>query len=410
MFSRVQRLAPLALNRGFATAAPKKSHRLMKSVLALGAGGLAIWYGWDSIRATKFYWWCADTAMPLVRRLDPEKAHRAGVLIAKYHLAPVDRSFYPELKTSLMGLDFNQCVGIAAGFDKQAEAINELFKSGLAFLEVGGITPKAQPGNPSPRMFRLYEDEAIINRFGLNSEGHSAIVPRLQKEYLRQQKHRLGLIGVNLADNKGTPDPVEDYIEGIKNCGPYSDFMVLNISCPNQVGTTALQQESRLREMLDRIYAYLNTLPHHAPLLVKLSPDLLPEEREQIARLVLEYGVDGMVISNTTVSRPDSLKSAAKTEKGGLSGKPLKEKSTETIREMYRLTEGKVPIIGVGGIASGEDAYEKIKAGASAVEVYSALVYHGMGLVPKIKKELSELLEKDGYANVSEAVGKDVEL
>ena len=162
--------------------------------------------------------------------------------------------------------------------------------------------------------------------------------------------------------------------------------------------------------MLDRIYAYLNTLPHHAPLLVKLSPDLLPEEREQIARLVLEYGVDGMVISNTTVSRPDSLKSAAKTEKGGLSGKPLKEKSTETIREMYRLTEGKVPIIGVGGIASGEDAYEKIKAGASAVEVYSALVYHGMGLVPKIKKELSELLEKDGYANVSEAVGKDVEL
>lgn len=235
----------------------------MKSVLALGAGGLAIWYGWDSIRATKFYWWCADKAMPLVRRLDPEKAHRAGVLIAKYHLggtllsysllAPVDRSFYPELKTSLMGLDFNQCVGIAAGFDKQAEAINELFKSGLAFLEVGGITPKAQPGNPSPRMFRLYEDEAIINRFGLNSEGHSAIVPRLQKEYLRQQKHRLGLIGVNLADNKGTPDPVEDYIEGIKNCGPYSDFMVLNISCPNQVGTTALQQESRLREMLDRV-------------------------------------------------------------------------------------------------------------------------------------------------------------
>lgn len=235
----------------------------MKSVLALGIGGAAVWYSWDSIRATKLYWWCADTAMPLVRRLDPEKAHRAGVLIEKYHLGraiclisslgPVDKSFYPELKTTVMGLEFNQCIGIAAGFDKQAEAINEIFKSGLAFLEVGGITPKAQPGNPSPRMFRLYEDEGIINRFGLNSEGHEAIVPRLQKEYSRQQAHRLGLVGVNLADNKGTPDPVEDYIEGIKNCGPYSDFMVLNISCPNQVGTTALQQESRLREMLDRV-------------------------------------------------------------------------------------------------------------------------------------------------------------
>lgn len=192
-------------------------------------------------------------AMPLVRKLDPETAHRAGVLLEKYHLGPVDRSFYPELKTKIMGLEFSQCVGLAAGFDKQAEAINEIFKSGLAFLEVGGITPKPQPGNPSPRMFRLYEDEAIINRFGLNSQGHEAIVPRLQKEWSRQQAKRTGLIGVNLADNKGCEDPVSDYLAGIQNCGPYSDFMVLNISCPNQVGTTALQQESRLREMLDRV-------------------------------------------------------------------------------------------------------------------------------------------------------------
>lgn len=196
----------------------------------------------------------ADAAMPLVRKLDAETAHHVGVLLEKYHLGPVDRSFYPELKTSVMGLEFPQCVGLAAGFDKQAEAINEIFKSGLGFLEVGGITPNPQPGNPSPRMFRLPEDEAIINRFGLNSEGHSVIVPRLQKEYSKQQHNRIGLIGVNLADNKGCEDPVLDYISGIKNCGPYSDFMVLNISCPNQVGTTALQQESRLREMLDRIY------------------------------------------------------------------------------------------------------------------------------------------------------------
>ena len=201
--------------------------------------------------------------MPLVRRLDSETAHHAGVLLEKYHLgnlfvisheaAPVDRNYYPELQTTVFGLDFSHCVGLAAGFDKQAEAINEIFKSGLSFLEVGGITPKAQPGNPSPRMFRLYEDRAIINRFGLNSEGHSVIVPRLQKAYMQQQRHRTGLIGVNLADNKGTEDPVEDYLLGIRNCGPYSDFMVLNISCPNQVGTTALQQESRLREMLDRV-------------------------------------------------------------------------------------------------------------------------------------------------------------
>ncbi len=169
------------------------------------------------------------------------------------YIAPVDKTAYPELKTTLMGLQFPQCIGIAAGFDKQAEAINELFKSGLSFVEVGGITPKEQPGNPSPRMFRLYEDEGIINRFGLNSKGHEVIVPRLQKEYLRQQNHRRGLIGVNLADNKGCEDPVNDYLLGIQRCGPYSDFMVLNISCPNQVGTTALQEENRLREMLDRV-------------------------------------------------------------------------------------------------------------------------------------------------------------
>lgn len=150
-------------------------------------------------------------------------------------------------------MNFSHCVGLAAGFDKQAEAINEIFKSGLSFLEVGGITPKAQPGNPSPRMFRLTEDRAIINRFGLNSEGHAVIVPRLQKAFLQQQRERRGLIGVNLADNKGTADPVNDYILGIQNCGPYCDFMVLNISCPNQVGTTALQQEDRLREMLGRV-------------------------------------------------------------------------------------------------------------------------------------------------------------
>lgn len=206
----------------------------------------------------------------------------------------MDKTVYPELKTTIMGLEFPQCIGIAAGFDKQAEAINELFKSGLAFVEVGGITPKPQPGNPSPRMFRLYEDEGIINRFGLNSEGHNVIVPRLQQEYSRQQKHRRGLIGVNLADNKGCEDPVKDYLLGITRCGPYSDFMVLNISCPNQVGTTALQEETRLRGMLDQvgeedgghvqIYQYLNLLPEHAPLLLKLSPDLTHEQRDILWR------------------------------------------------------------------------------------------------------------------------------
>lgn len=165
----------------------------------------------------------------------------------------MDKTNYPELKTTIMGLEFSQCIGIAAGFDKQAEAINEIFKSGMAFIEVGGITPLAQPGNPSPRMFRLYEDEGIINRFGLNSAGHDVIVPRLQKEYARQQQHRRGLIGINLADNKGCEDPVNDYLLGIQRCGPYSDFMVLNISCPNQVGTAALQEENRLREMMERV-------------------------------------------------------------------------------------------------------------------------------------------------------------
>lgn len=225
----------------------------MKTSVILGLGGAAVWYCWDSFRSTPFYWWMSDAAMPLVRKLDPETAHRAGVLLEKYHLAPVDHSFYPELRTKIMGLEFRQCVGLAAGFDKQAEAINEIFKSGLSFLEVGGITPKPQPGNPSPRMFRLYEDEGIINRFGLNSEGHEIIVPRLQKEWSKQQHHRIGLIGVNLADNKGCTNPVDDYLAGIKACSPYCDFMVLNISCPNQVGTTALQQESRLREMLNRV-------------------------------------------------------------------------------------------------------------------------------------------------------------
>ncbi|KAK8797142.1 hypothetical protein WA158_004352 [Blastocystis sp. Blastoise] len=330
------------------------------------AGGVVYW-SWDTIRATAPYAWCVDASMPMMRMLNPEMAHKAGVLAAKYHLSPIDKSYYPELSTDACGMHFPNCVGLAAGFDKNAVAINSLHEAGFGFIEVGGVTPKAQPGNPSPRMFRLSEYGGIINRFGLNNEGHTRVVPRLRTWYDKYHG-KTGLLGVNLAENKGTEDSVNDYVQGIKNLGPYSDFVVINVSCPNQVGTLELQA----KEHLD-----LN---------------------------------DGIVVSNTTTTRPEYIKDPALQEKGGLSGTPVKELSTQSIKDMYYLTKGKINIIGVGGISNAQDAYEKIKAGASVVEVYTALVYNGIGLVASIKKDLATLLAEDGFEHVSQAVGKDVPL
>ncbi|NWS75486.1 PYRD dehydrogenase, partial [Crotophaga sulcirostris] len=336
----------------------------------------------------------------------------------------------------VLGQRFRNPVGLAAGFDKQGEAVDGLYRMGFGFVEVGTVTPKPQEGNPRPRVFRLVEDEAVINRYGFNSHGHGAVERRLrarQETQLRLTGEGMPL-GVNLGKNKSSPDAAADYVAGVRRLGPLADYLVVNVSSPNTPGLRDLQGKAELRDLLAKVLAERDALPceRRPALLVKIAPDLSARDRQDIASVVCELGVDGLIISNTTVSRPSSLRSRQRAEAGGLSGKPLRELSTQTIREMYALTggrgragaggtgwghpscpdpvpahAGRVPIIGVGGVSSGRDALEKIRAGASLVQLYTALVYHGPPVVGAVKRELEELLREQGFKNVMEAVGAD---
>ncbi|WP_417455555.1 quinone-dependent dihydroorotate dehydrogenase [Kiloniella sp.] len=348
-----------------------------------------------------------DIVGPCIRLLPAETAHNFTLWCLKHGLAPSQKPLDdPILKTSVWGLQFSNPLGLAAGFDKNVEAVEPMLGQGLGFTEVGSITPLAQPGNPKPRVFRLSDDKAVINRMGFNNGGMDAAKKRLIQ--LRKKKLS-GLLGVNLGKNKATEVALEDYQKGARKLAGYADYMVINVSSPNTPGLRALQGREELEILISGVQDVLaSTLGKKAPpLVLKIAPDLTEEDKQDIAAVALDLALDGLTVTNTTIERPKSLKSKHCTEIGGLSGAPLFESSTNVLRDMYRLTEGKIPLIGVGGVANGEQAYAKIKAGASLVQLYSALVYGGPPLISQILKELIVLLRQDGFASVAEAVGAD---
>ena len=360
-------------------------------------------------------------------------------------------------------LTFPGPIGLAAGFDKNGTAISNLFQLGFSFVEIGSVTPEPQEGNAKPRSFRLVEDHGVINRFGFNSLG-AEVVGEFLGEYRDEFGGRgakseselkkkdvdvsedsktdddnkggspgsaiankllwalgwtwhlimavptnQGILGVNLGKNKTSNDEIGDYNTGIRKLGPYADYLVINVSSPNTPGLRALQQREPLYNLLTSTMKARDEYAPHAPLYVKVAPDLSQSEMADVAAVVMETGVDGMIVSNTTNARPESLISLSKREVGGLSGAPIKNRSTECIRTMYKLTNGTIPIIGVGGVGSGRDAYDKLKAGASLIQVYSMMVYEGPGMVSRISKELADILVENGYKCVEDVVGADCE-
>ena len=342
---------------------------------------------------------------PLVRLLDPERAHGLALTALKCGLMPTPTQIKDDvLSVKLWDLTFPNPVGLAAGFDKDAEVYGKMLAQGFGFVEVGSITPRPQPGNPKPRLFRLEDDRAVINRMGFNSEGHDASVARLQN-----RDKGLGIVGINLGKNKETEDAAADYEIGARNFGALADYMVINVSSPNTPGLRALQGPEPLRELLTRTKTALIEATKDTrtpPLLLKIAPDLTDEDKSDIAQVSQEVGIDGLIVTNTTIERPDSLQSSHKGETGGLSGRPLFEASTRVLGEMYEATGGKMVLVGVGGIEDAQTAYAKFLAGASLVQLYSAMVYQGPGIAAAINRELAGMLKADGFASVLHAVGQ----
>jgi dihydroorotate dehydrogenase len=388
-------------------------------------------------RSSAFYHSLVDDwVVPTMRiSLNPELAHKVALKLAI--LAPTLRPSAKEQRVnvavSLWNRTFENPIGLAAGYDKDGTAIGPLLNMGFGFCEIGSVCLRSQPGNPSPRMFRLVEDEGIINRYGFNSLGvdvvkrhlmdfrqsqQQALNPNVtwwEKVYIflwpgNQSSLRRGLVGVNLGKNKTSEYPLEDYQELIRQLGPYADYLVINVSSPNTPGLRDLQSTSSLKGLVAGCQETCQQLKEPKPLLVKLSPDLTNEELEDIAGLLLDLKIDGVILTNTTTSRPSGLVSPNQKELGGLSGKPLKNRSTECIQLLYQHTKGQIPIIGVGGVQNGHDAYEKLKAGASLVQVYSGMIYQGPGVVSRIRDELSDLMIQNGQRNLQEeVVGMDHE-
>lgn len=336
----------------------------------------------------------------LLHALPPEAAHQASLKALKAGLVPVPHLVAdPILQTSLAGLDVPNPVGLAAGYDKNGEVIDALLKLGFGFVECGAVTPRPQAGNPKPRVFRLTQDRAVINRMGFNNAGLVSL-----KERLSARIGRPGVVGVNLGANKDSEDRTEDYVTSLRALDGLADFFTVNISSPNTPGLRALQSKAALDDLLKRVMAAKGA----APVFLKVAPDLEDEDLADIAASVAENNIDALIVSNTTIARPDTLSSADRAETGGLSGRPLFERSTALLKAFAKSLGGKVPLIGVGGIEDADTAYAKIRAGASAVQLYSAMVYEGPGLVARINKGLAERLKADGFASVREAVGVEV--
>ena len=344
-------------------------------------------------------------AKPILMSLEAERAHGLTIAALKAGLGGFAKGAAlkdPALAVNFLGRDLPNPIGLAAGFDKNAEVPGAILRLGFGFTEVGTITPRPQDGNPKPRLFRLAEDEGVINRMGFNSAGSEAVASRLA-----QTKPGIaGMVGVNIGANKDSEDFIADYEIGLRRFDGLADYFVINISSPNTPGLRDLQGRAAFAELLGRIATARAKLQQpDTPLLIKIAPDLSPGDHEDICEEVLGSTVDGLIVSNTTLSRPESLQSANKMEAGGLSGRPLMPLSTQKLARTYQLTKGQVPLVGVGGIMDGQDAWDKICAGASVVQVYSGLVYEGPAMVGRINRELLRLLQVHGFANVADAVG-----
>ncbi|WP_170577598.1 quinone-dependent dihydroorotate dehydrogenase [Ruegeria arenilitoris] len=337
--------------------------------------------------------------LAVLHKMDPEAAHGMSIKALKAGLAPMPGPVIsPRLKTHVAGLDLPNPVGLAAGFDKNGEVLTPLSRTGFGFIEVGAVTPRPQPGNPKPRLFRLTEDKAAINRFGFNNEGMEVMARRLA------DRPKNAIIGLNLGANKESDDRPGDFAKVLAHCAEHLDFATVNVSSPNTEKLRDLQGKAALGALLGGVIETRNGLSRPLPIFLKIAPDLTEAELQDIADVAKETGVDAVIATNTTLSR-DGLRSGHKGQTGGLSGAPLFEKSTRVLAQLSQLTEGKIPLIGVGGISSAEQAYAKICAGASAVQLYTALVYGGISLAADIAQGLDKLLERDGFNNVAQAVG-----
>jgi dihydroorotate dehydrogenase len=337
---------------------------------------------------------------PLLFRMEPEAAHGLTLRLLKAGVVPGGgEPDDPMLRIRVFGLDFPNPVGLAAGFDKNAEVPDAMLRLGFGFAEVGTVTPRPQQGNPRPRVFRLPGSGALINRLGFNNEGLDTAAARLAA------RPRRGIVGANVGRNKDQTDAEADYAAGVRRLAPLADYLVVNVSSPNTPGLRALQGREPLERLLAAVLAARAASGASPPLLLKIAPDLTAEDEADVAAVALASGIDGLIVSNTTIERPPGLDPAAAGEAGGLSGRPLMDRSTRLVARMRALTGGTLPIVGVGGIASGADAYAKIRAGASLVQLYTGLVYGGPGLVGAIKRDLAARLEADGFRSVADAVG-----
>jgi dihydroorotate dehydrogenase len=343
-----------------------------------------------------------DSAASLLRALPAERAHNLTLTLAgaASPFLPRPAADDPRLAVSAFGLDFPNPVGLAAGFDKDAQVPDAMGKFGFGFVECGTVTPRPQAGNPRPRLFRLIEDGAVINRMGFNNGG--------MQEAARNLKARRGhgIVGINIGANKDSVDRISDYVLGFAALAPLADYVTVNVSSPNTPGLRGLQNREELTRLLDSLVTARRGTKK--PILLKIAPDLDQHALDEIADVVRASGIEGLIVSNTTIARP-SLKSSHAQETGGLSGRPLFAPSTQVLRAMRQRLGKSVILVGVGGIAGGADAYEKIKAGASLVQLYTALVYQGPGLVARIKQELLACLARDGYVDVTAAIGSGAE-
>lgn len=339
------------------------------------------------------------TGLAALHRLDPETAHTLSLKALSSGLVPLPGAVTtPRLRTRLAGLDLPNPVGLAAGYDKNAEAVGPLTRAGFGFVEIGAATPLPQPGNPRPRLFRLPEDGAVINRFGFNNDGAKAIAARLARADRRVP------VGINLGANKASADRAADFARVLATAGPHVDFATVNVSSPNTERLRDLQGKAALAALLAGVIATRDGLARPVPVFLKIAPDLTEAELEDVAEVALASGIDGVIATNTTLSR-EGLKSRHRAEAGGLSGTPLFARSTRVLARLSLLTDGRLPLIGVGGIASADDAWQKIRAGASAVQLYTAMVYRGLSLVADITRGLDARLAREGFASVAEAVG-----
>ena len=338
----------------------------------------------------------------LIFKIDPETAHSLAIKSLKFNFIPniiEEDKNNPLFKTKLFNKDLDNPIGMAAGFDKNAEVYNSLFKLGFGFVEVGTITPLKQYGNPKPRVFRLVEDEALINRLGFNNHGAKKISNRIKKN---PQK---GLLGINIGPNKDTKNRLEDYLIGLRSFYKLAEYITINISSPNTENLRNFHDQFRLEELLKEINNEKKNLNSKIPIVVKIAPDIKEEEIEKISEVLLNNNIDALIISNTSDTTRDKLKGFQKYQKGGLSGKPLENKSNLLISKFYKIFKRKIKIIGVGGVDSGLSAYKKFLSGASFIQLYTGMVFKGPNIVNLIKKDLTELLLKDGVKNFEEIIG-----